>query len=171
MTKLDVKRFYNACEPHKTLNMGIAEERQYYINFSSVRGEIVEELGQKIVLSNQPICQLFTGHVGCGKSTELLRLKTELKQQGFHVVYFESTADLDLDDLDVSDILLVIARNISESLEAVGIKLKPGYFTDLFAEIGAFLQTPVDIGVEAGWSVVLLKLLLKLKKVPKLAVS
>lgn len=167
MMKLNVKRFFNACNPNKTLNMGIADDRQYYINFSSVRGEIIEELGQKIALSDQPICQLFTGHVGCGKSTELLRLKTELEQQGFHVVYFESTEDLDLDDLDISDILLVIAGNISESLEAVGIRLKPGYFADLFAEIGAFLQTPVDIGVEAGWSVGVAKITAKTKESPK----
>lgn len=165
---LDVRRFYNACNPDKTLNMGIAEDRQYYINFSAVRGgEIVEELGQAITLSDRPTCQLFTGHVGCGKSTELLRLKTELEQQGFHVVYFQSTEDLDMADLDISDILLVIARNISESLEAVDIKLKPGYFADLFAEAAAFLQTPVDIGVEAGLSIGIAKITAKTKESPK----
>jgi hypothetical protein len=29
---------------------------------------------------DEPTCQLFTGHIGCGKSTELLQLKLELKQ-------------------------------------------------------------------------------------------
>lgn len=163
---LDVRNFYNACNPLKTLNMGIAEDRQYYINFSSVRGgEIVEELGQTIVLSDGPTCQLFTGHVGCGKSTELLRLKTELEQQGFHVVYFESTEDLDMADVDISDILLVIARQVSESIEAVGIKLKPGYFANLFAEIAEFLQTPVS--VELGLSVGFAKITAKTKESPK----
>lgn len=165
---LNVKKFYNACNPDKTLNMGIAEDRQYYINFSSVRGgEIVEELGQAIALSDRQTCQFFTGHIGCGKSTELLRLKAELEQQGFHVVYFLSTDDLDMADLDISDILLVIARNVSESLEAVDINLKPGYFADLFTEISAFLQTPVDIGVEAGWSVGVAKITAKTKESPR----
>lgn len=75
--------------------------------------------------------------------------------------------DLDMGDLDISDILLVIARNVSESLEAVGINLKPGCFTDLFNEIAAFLQTPVDIGVEAGWSIGIAKITAKTKESPK----
>ncbi|NEQ25645.1 MAG: ATP-binding protein, partial [Microcoleus sp. SIO2G3] len=89
--------------------MGNPDDQKYYINFSSVRGgEIVEELGQTILLSDESTCQLFTGHIGCGKSTELLRLKEELEQQSFHVVYFESSQDLDMADVDISDILLAI---------------------------------------------------------------
>lgn len=150
---LNVREFFNACNPSKTINMEVAKERKYYINFSSVRGvEIVEELGQTIILSDEPTCQLFTGHIGCGKSTELLRLKQELHQQSFHVVYFESSQYLDLADVDISDILLLIARKVSESLTALGIKLKPGYFATLFKDIGDLLQTPVDIslGLEFG---------------------
>lgn len=150
---LNVREFFNACNPSKTLNMEVAKERKYYINFSSVRGiEIVEELGQTIILSDEATCQLFTGHIGCGKSTELLRLKQELQQQLFHVVYFESSQYLDLADVDISDILLLIARKVSESLTSLGIKLKPGYFATLFKDIGELLQTPVDIslGLEFG---------------------
>lgn len=150
---LNVREFFNACNPSKTINMEVAKERKYYINFSSVRGiEIVEELGQTIILSDEPTCQLFTGHIGCGKSTELLRLKQELQQQLFHVVYFESSQYLDLADVDISDILLLIARKVSESLTTFGIKLKPGYFATLFKDIGDLLQTPVDIslGLEFG---------------------
>lgn len=107
--KLDFPRFYRACNPSKTLVVGNAEDRQYYIDFSSVRGgKILEELGRTItrLLPDEPTCQLFTGHIGCGKSTELLRLKAELEQQGFHVVYFESSQDLDMVDVDVTDIPL-----------------------------------------------------------------
>ena len=164
--RLNVRRFYNACDPDKVLNMAIAQDRQYYINFSAVRGsEIVEELGQAIALADQPKCQLFTGHIGCGKSTELLRLKAELEQQGFHVVYFRSTGELEVVDVDITDILLVIARNVSESLEAVGIKLKPSYFASLLAEIGAFLQTPIDL--EAEFSIGVAKVTAKTKESPE----
>ena len=44
------------------------------------------------------------GHIGCGKSTELFRLKDKLEQQGYHVVYFEFSEDLDMGDVDISDI-------------------------------------------------------------------
>ena len=59
---------------------------------------------------DEPTCELFTGHIGCGKSTELLRLKAELEQEGFHVVYFESSQDLEIGDVDITDIMLAIAH-------------------------------------------------------------
>jgi hypothetical protein len=151
--------------------MGEVEDRQYYIDFSSVRGsKIIESLKRTIALisPNEPTCQLFTGHIGCGKSTELLRLKTELEQQGFHVVYFESSQDLDMADVDITDILLSVAGQVSESLEAINIKLKPGYFANLFTEIVDFLQTPIDIEAEAELSIGIGKITAKTKESPKL---
>jgi hypothetical protein len=148
---LDIPRFFRASNPSKTLFVGSPEDRQYYIDFSSVRGSnIIRELGRTIAFqADQRTCQLFTGHIGCGKSTELLRLKYDLDQQGFHVVYFESDKDLDIGDVDVSDILLAIARQVSESLEAAQIRLKPGYFVNLFSDLGDALKTPMEIsGVE-----------------------
>lgn len=168
---IDLPRFYRACNPSKPLSMGEAEDQKYYIDFSSVRGnKIIESLKRTITLisPNEPTCQLFTGHIGCGKSTELLRLKTELEQQGFHVVYFESSQDLDMADVDITDILLSIARQVSESLEAVKIKLKPGYFTNLFHEAVDFLQTPIDIEAEAELSIGIGKITAKTKESPKL---
>jgi len=168
---LDLQKFYQACNPSKTLDMGNAEDQRYYIDFSSVRGgEIIEELGRTITLfsPDEPTCQLFTGHIGCGKSTELLRLKDQLKRQGFHVVYFESSQDLDLADVDISDILLAIARQVSESLEAIQIKLQPGYFTNLFTEVKDFLQTPVDLSLGAELSFGIGKITAQTKDSPKL---
>src|SRR5918998_1767047 len=152
---LDLPRFYQACNP-SPLVVGNREERKYYIDFSSVRGgNIIKELGRTIprLSPDKPTCQLFTGHIGCGKSTELLRLKSELEQQGFHVVYFESSQDLDMADVDITDILLSVAGQVSESLEAIKIKLKPGYFANLFTEIVDFLQTPIEIEAEAELSI------------------
>jgi len=166
---LDLGKFYQACNP-SPLVMGNAQDRKYYIDFSSVRGgNIIRELGRTItVLSpDKPTCQLFTGHIGCGKSTELQRLKAELEQQGFHAVYFESSQVLEMADVDVTDILLAIARQVTESLEAVQIKLKPGYFVNLFREIGEILQTPVEIS-GAEFSVGIAKISAKTKDSPKL---
>ncbi|MEH1955655.1 P-loop NTPase fold protein [Nostoc sp.] len=169
--KLDLVRFFQACNPSKTLVVSKPEDRQYYIDFSKVRGaKIIEELGRTItrLAPEEPTCQLFTGHIGCGKSTELLRLKAELEQQGLHVVYFESSQSLDMADIDVTDILLAVAREVSQSLEAIKINLKPGYFKNLFTEISEFLQTPLDIGVEAELSVGIAKITAKTKDSPKL---
>lgn len=168
---IDLPRFYRACNPSKPLAMGKLEDRQYYIDFSSVRGnKIIESLKRMITVisPDEPTCQLFTGHIGCGKSTELLKLKAELEQEGFHVVYFESSHDLDMADVDVTDILLSIAGQVSESLEQIKIKLKPGYFANLFTEIADFLQTPIEFEAEAELSVGIGKITAKTKESPKL---
>jgi hypothetical protein len=167
--KLDLQRFFDSCNPSRTLILANPQDRQYYVDFASVRGsKVIEALGRTIarLSPDKPTCQLFTGHIGCGKSTELRRLEAELKQQGFHVVYFESTQDLDMADVDVTDILLAIARSVSESLEAVGIKLRPGYFAKLLSEIHEFLQTPKELSGEL--SVGIAKISAKTKDSPLL---
>lgn len=169
--KLHLLNFFKACNPSKTLIVGNPEDRQYYIDFSSVRGgRIIEALGRTIIrLSpDEPTCQLFTGHIGCGKSTELFRLKAQLEQQLFHVVYFESSKDLDMADVDISDILLSIAKAVSESLEAIDIHLRPRYFAKLFTDIKGFLQTPIELSGEAELSVGIAKITAKTKESPQL---
>lgn len=109
---IDLRKFFQATDPGKTLVVANPEDRKYYIDFSSVRGgEIIEELKYNITFlsPDDRTCLLFTGHIGCGKSTELLRLKTELEQEGFHVVYFESSEDLEMADVDIADVLLALA--------------------------------------------------------------
>jgi hypothetical protein len=67
---------------------------------------------------------LLTGHRGCGKSTELLRLKEKLEKDGYCVLYFEADEDLDVNDVIYSDLLLAIARRIVTDLcAAYGISL------------------------------------------------
>ncbi|MEH2014171.1 ATP-binding protein [Nostoc sp.] len=167
---LDPIKFFNACNPSKTLKIENREDQQYYIDFSSVRGgNVIQRLWRTII--NQPdesTCQLFTGHIGCGKSTELFRLKDKLERQGFHVVYFESSADLDMADVDVSDILLAITRQVSASLEKVNIRLKPSYFVDLFNDIADFLQTPIVPEFEFSLPLGIGKVTAKTKDSPKL---
>lgn len=168
---LDLPRFYKACNPSKPLTVGEVEDQQYYIDFSPVRGNrIIQSLRRTIALisPDEPTCQLFTGHIGCGKSTELLRLKAELEKQGYYVVYFESSQDLDMADVDITDILLSVAGRVSESLEAIKIKLQPGYFANLFSEIADFLQTPIELNAEAELSIGIGKITAKTKESPKL---
>ncbi|MEJ1937425.1 P-loop NTPase fold protein, partial [Nostoc sp. NIES-2111] len=145
--------------------------RKYYIDFSEVRGgKIIEELSRTItrLSPDEPTCQLFTGHIGCGKSTELLRLKAELEHQEFHVVYFESSQDLDMADVDITDILLSIAREVSGSLEEINICLHSKYFNHIFTEIIDLLQTPIDLEAQSVLSRSIAKITTKTKDSPRL---
>ena len=168
---LDPKKFFNACNPSKTLKVEQPEDRRYYVDFSPVRGgNVIQRLKRTIIQTNSATCQLFTGHIGCGKSTELFRLKAELEREKFHVVYFESSADLDMADVDISDILLAITRQVSASLEKVDIRLRPPYFVKLFGEISEFLQSPIEFSAEGSFSLPmgLGKVTAKTKDSPKL---
>jgi hypothetical protein len=166
---INISRFLKACNPSRTLSISNPDDLLYYIDFSPVRGRnIIHELRRTItLLMEEHTCQLFTGHVGCGKSTELLRLKAELETLGFYVVYFESSQDLDMSDVDVTDILMAIAHQVSEKLESDQIKLKPRYFTNLFAEISDILQTPIEIS-HIEFSVGISKITAKTKDSPRL---
>ena len=141
----DAGRFFRACNPSKTLNLTSPNDKQYYIDFSSVRGsDLVQELKRTITLSGEePTCQLFTGHIGCGKSTELSRLQRDLEAADYQVVYFESTDDLDMGDVDISDILLAIAKQVSKSLEEAKLRLAPSRFQQLIKSTADLLNSEV----------------------------
>ncbi|MEG3899564.1 MULTISPECIES: ATP-binding protein [unclassified Microcoleus] len=148
---LDFERFCDACNPSHSLILGNAEDRRYYIDFAEVRGgKVINILKRTItrLARDKPTCQLFTGHIGCGKSTELSRLQKELTDEGFHVVYFESTQDLDEMDLDLTDIMLAIARRVTQSLEEGNISLQPQGFKEFLKNSWNFLQTPVTLEAE-----------------------
>ena len=171
---VNVKAFFQATNPGKALFTDNQEiEEKYYIDFSSVRGgKIIEDLKDNIAMwsPDEPTCQLFTGHIGCGKSTELWLLKQQLEAEGFHVVYFESDKDLEMGDLDVSDILLTIARQVIESLNTRE-KLNLGEPTRLNSLIeGAIklLQTEIEISPEFELSFGIAKITAQAKASPQL---
>jgi hypothetical protein len=152
---LNLRKFFQATNPSKTLAVENEEDQKYYIDFSSVRGgKIIEELKDNITFfsPDEPTCELFTGHIGCGKSTELLRLKADLEQEGFHVVYFESSQDLEMGDVDIGDILLAIARRVSESLEHLEkVKIgEPESLKSLLRGAAKLLQTEIELSAEAS---------------------
>lgn len=170
MGAIDLNKFYKACNPSKPLVVSIEEDRKYYIDLSAVRGgKMIDALKRTItrISPDEPTCQLFTGHIGAGKSTELLRLQAELEQEGFVVVYFESSQYLDVADVDITDILLAIAWQVSEALAGIKIKLQPGLFTRLFQDIGQFLQTPIELNAEAEISLGIAKIHARTKESPQ----
>jgi hypothetical protein len=108
-------QIYNAFDPKRPLEPG----NPFYVNCQEVRGQenIINEVGRNIVLSDQPTYQLYTGHRGVGKSTELRRLRQYLEQNQRKVIYFEATDDIDDMDVQYTDILLSCTRHLLETLQ------------------------------------------------------
>ncbi|MFM6129267.1 MAG: ATP-binding protein [Sphaerospermopsis kisseleviana] len=140
---LDITRLFELFNASGFLDLSKPEDREYYIDFSSVRGNIINEIKRTIIHGGNQTCQLFTGHIGCGKSTELSRLKLELEQENFYVVYFQSTQELDIGDVDISDLLMVISRQVSLSLEEANINLDPSDYRKLLQDTYTLLNSRV----------------------------
>ncbi|MBC1239098.1 AAA family ATPase [Nostoc sp. 2RC] len=142
---IDLRAFFQASDPSRTLFVNKMSDVKYYIDFSGVRGgDIIGKLKQKITFfkPNEPTCTLFTGHIGCGKSTELLRLQAELEKSDFQVVYFESSEDLEMTDVDIADVLLAIARRVSQSLDKITLE-ETSKFNDLLQGAWKVLNSEV----------------------------
>jgi AAA ATPase domain len=115
ITEAQITEIYNSFNPFRPLEPG----DNFYVDCHAVRGNdnIVRELGKKIERSMESTCQLYTGHRGVGKSTELKRLKQYLEGKGCKVIYFASDDDLDTEDTQYMDILLACVRHILEDLQ------------------------------------------------------
>lgn len=112
-----LKSLYNAFDPFRPLPAGDPA----YVDCRAVRGdeEILVELGREILLTNRFTHQLYSGHRGAGKSTELLRLKQNLEESQFRVVYFPADEeDIDAEDTQYTDILLACTRHLLAELKA-----------------------------------------------------
>ncbi|MBD2205905.1 ATP-binding protein [Calothrix sp. FACHB-1219] len=111
-----LKRIYNAFDPFRPLPAGDPA----YVDCTEVRGDgdILVEVGREILYSDRMTSQLYAGHRGAGKSTELLRLQQHLDEQGCFVVYFPADEqDIDPEDAQYTDILLACTRHLLESLK------------------------------------------------------
>ncbi|MDJ1172010.1 AAA family ATPase [Roseofilum sp. BLCC_M154] len=149
----DFIRFIKASRPSDTIDVSKPEERKLYIDFTEVRGDtVITELFEHIteVYPDEATCNLFTGHIGCGKSTELLRLRAQLEEAGFYTIYFASSDDLELADVDIGDVLLAIARRISQGLEELQLPPAQG-LRGLLTRTTDLLQTEFNLTeVEVG---------------------
>ncbi|ABW27950.1 AAA family ATPase [Acaryochloris marina] len=73
---------------------------------------------RSILLAERFTHQLYTGHRGAGKSTELLRLAKFLQDHDFQVVYFAADdEDIDAEDAQYTDILLACTRHLLQVLK------------------------------------------------------
>jgi len=109
---------YNSIDPFRPLPAGDPA----YVDCQAVRGDanVLVDLGREIVRSSRTTCQLYAGHRGAGKSTELLRLKQDLENKGCLVVYFAAVGedgDIDPEDSEYTDILLASTRHLLEGLQ------------------------------------------------------
>jgi hypothetical protein len=137
----------HACNPSFTLCSD--NKANYYVDLAALRGEdVVKRLRRAIALSpNKPTCQLLSGHIGSGKTTELLRLKFELEQQGFAVIYCAADSYLQINDISLIELWLTLIKLILQQLESKGDSLSFAYLPNTVAEIEKWMRISIPIGI------------------------
>lgn len=160
--------FYQQLDPARPLE---ADETDLYIDWQQDLGldAVKARLAGSIALSGGiPVCRLFTGHRGSGKTTELKRVKRMLEtgaQGGRLFVSMLQAEDwMDLQDVAPTDIVFNIVRQLVADLEAAG-------YSFAMDKLKAFAQDLWDQIRQAGLEGLKLKtgvaeLSLVLKEVP-----
>ncbi len=108
---------YSAFEPF------LPPPKGTYVDCEEVRGRwnVVRELGNQITRSKVPTCQLYSGHRGVGKTTELLRLKDYLQGKSYQVVYFAiNDEDVEPNDTEYADVLFACTKNLVQTVQLRG---------------------------------------------------
>ena len=117
---------------------------RYYVDLGAARkNDAIININSTLELqeAEQHSAILFTGHRGCGKSTEL-RLLQRKWQQHFHVIYLESEKITDINDVQYTDLYLLIAQYLEFEMRQLKIQLDSRiiedveqWFTDVIKEL------------------------------------
>ena len=145
-------RLFQACDPMKPATA------QQYIDCSDVRGGhpfterfmgALRNAGEK----GGHMRYILTGHVGGGKSSELVHLSQELARgdaladnRRYLPVLFDAREFIEDYDATPDDILLAIIAELAETLKAkIGVELRDGYIKRKVNEFIRFLNRDVDV--------------------------
>ena len=119
-----------------------------YVDCRSVRGDedVVKDLGRTVRRSQAFTYQLYSGHRGSGKTTELLRLKKDLEDRGHKVVYFAADEeDLSVQDAQYTDILLACTRHLLQELKNADSKPILSWLQDRLQDLQDVMLTEIKI--------------------------
>ncbi|MBF0261927.1 MAG: hypothetical protein HQL97_08865, partial [Magnetococcales bacterium] len=119
-----------------------APDDPFYVDTEQARGEfsfrdIYMQLGMnpdslELIEPARNQCLLFTGHVGCGKSSELLRLKSKLHDpMRYYVIHFDIRDVVDENNCQYVDLLLASAQILFGTMEKEGITIDAIYLKRL----------------------------------------
>lgn len=131
-----------------------ADIERYYVPFESRQDAIIGVNTQ--IMNQEPgksTCILFTGHIGCGKSSELARIGQHW-QKDYLVVYVNVDEEADINDLEYTDLYLTVIKQVEYELRRLKLKFDPHLresFEDWFKEVTTESEETVNrsVNVEA----------------------
>jgi hypothetical protein len=157
----NLKEAYNnlVVEPLETEE----EFRDFYVERPEKAPPPIEELKDRIEISDRSEKYLFLGFRGSGKSTELNRLLDMIDPHRFLVVSYSIRDRLNVSDFDFRDFFVSMALMIYDRAEVDGVKLNKDIeedFKDFVKRITKVEEDEVSRSRAAGISLTLAKVLL-----------
>ncbi|MCC5645976.1 AAA family ATPase [Nostoc sp. CHAB 5824] len=135
-----------------------ADMERYYVDLSAVRKTSAIDSVSTILDFQEPAdfsTILFTGHRGCGKSTELKRIQKQWEEQ-YHVIYLEVNEETDINDANYTDLYLIVIKRVEFELRKLGLKFDcqllqnfESWFKDITKETEESVEKSVSIQGEA----------------------
>jgi energy-coupling factor transporter ATP-binding protein EcfA2 len=131
---------------------------RYYVDLGASRkNDALVDINSTLELqeAQQYSTMLFTGHRGCGKSTEL-RLLERTWQKNYHVIYLESDEIIDIHDVQYTDLYLLITQYLEYEMRQLKIKLDSKIMQDIeqwFADVVEELELHRDIDLAVAGEV------------------
>lgn len=150
VTAIEVKNWLSACSPDQPIES--KDPRYVPLHAFKTGGGVVSLRGEDpilpvfdtITLSSAKSCQLFSGYIGTGKSTELKRLAQLLKDKGYIVLYSDAQHYHDLaHPLAIEELLVILAGAFGEAA-AEHLKKKDLIAKSYWQRFLEFLQTEIN---------------------------
>lgn len=144
------------------LKLEVPADREFYVPVYERLAEAgepdadpVAQLARQISFSQLESVQFFSGFKGSGKTTELLRLKQRLAQDGYIVLYANALDYLNPSGpIDISDLLIAVAGALSDQLrrpEVLGKDLKIPDFGERFVALLKKLKLDASVNLPLPW--------------------
>jgi len=161
MTTLPVNRATTLKTAYKLCNVEPLEGDdldRYYVNLSGVRKTTaIASVNTRLDFQEAEnyTTILFTGHRGCGKSTELKRIQKEWEKD-YRVIYLEVNEETDINDVGYTDFYLITIKQVEFEMRRLGLKLDPrlmenfeAWFKDVTQETERSVESSVSVEGEA----------------------
>jgi hypothetical protein len=131
---------------------------RYYVDLSDVRKTEAIAGVSKILDFQEPeqfTTILFTGHRGCGKSTELKGIQKQWEKD-YRVIYLEVDEETDINDASYTDFYLIAIKQVEFEMRRLGLNLDSrlmdnfeAWFKEVTQETEQTVESSVSIQGEA----------------------